>query len=187
MFRIQKLLIEEYREIYEPIIVENPFTQVNERGIGLRQYHIGLTRSNIFFGCDDFDNTNLGNIRGNGVDPEIETFDLVSMLPLQFIKLNFFRKRGRDIMRIIICGEEDRPMFFEFGGHFYKRLFWKTWRERISSIRLLHPNLMHINGSSPFSSTDVLADDEICQAVVHRVPSMCSYGNCSLSPYINSE
>lgn len=41
MFRIQKLMLQEYRDIYEPVIVENPFTQVTEYGEGLRQYHIG--------------------------------------------------------------------------------------------------------------------------------------------------
>lgn len=41
MFRIQKLLLEEFREIYEPVIVENPFTQVTDKGLGIRQYHIG--------------------------------------------------------------------------------------------------------------------------------------------------
>lgn len=44
MFRIQKLMLEEYRDIYEPVIVENPFTQVTEYGEGLRQYHIGFVK-----------------------------------------------------------------------------------------------------------------------------------------------
>ncbi|TMW43763.1 hypothetical protein DOY81_011159, partial [Sarcophaga bullata] len=66
-------------------------------------------------------------------------------MPLQFIKLNFCRKRGREMMRICICGEEEKPMLFEFGGHLYKSLFWKIWRERVASIRLLHPHLFHIS------------------------------------------
>ncbi|XP_073829596.1 uncharacterized protein [Musca autumnalis] len=190
MFRIQKLMIEEYEEIYEPIIVENPFTQVTENGIGLRQFHIGLTRSKLLFGCDDFDKTDLEDVHGHqNKDPEIETFELVSMLPLQFVKLNFFRKQKRDIMRIVVCGEddddEDKPMFFEFGGHLYKRLFWNTWRESIATIRLLHPNLLHINASSPFSSTDVHAEEEICHAVIHT-HSMYSLGDCSMSLCANS-
>lgn len=41
MFRIQKVMMAEYNDIYEPVIVENPFTQVTECGQGLRQYHIG--------------------------------------------------------------------------------------------------------------------------------------------------
>lgn len=43
MFRIQKLMLAEYRDIYEAVLVENPFTQVTEYGEGLRQYHIGWT------------------------------------------------------------------------------------------------------------------------------------------------
>lgn len=42
MFRIQKLLLSEYEDIYEPVIVENPLTQVTEDGIGIKQYQIGL-------------------------------------------------------------------------------------------------------------------------------------------------
>ncbi|XP_075156494.1 uncharacterized protein LOC142229801 [Haematobia irritans] len=182
MFRIQKLMIAEYRELYEPVIVENPFTQVDEFGNGLQQFHIGLTRSKLIFGCDDFDNSHVQNVYGNGLDPEIETFDLVSILPLQFLKLKFFRKKGRDIMRIVICGEEDKPMFFEFGGHLYKKLFWKMWKERVSTIRLLHPKLDHLTGSSPFSSTDVLAEEIICHAIVHNTPSIYSFGQCSMLP-----
>lgn len=47
MFRIQKLLLEEFREIYEPVIVENPFTQVTDKGLGIRQYHIGVFSSKV--------------------------------------------------------------------------------------------------------------------------------------------
>ena len=42
MFRIQKLLLAEYPDLYEPVYVENPFTQVDKHGQGLRQYHIGM-------------------------------------------------------------------------------------------------------------------------------------------------
>lgn len=82
----------------------------------------GLTRSKLLFGCDDFETTDLDNFYGNDLDPEIETFQMISMMPLQFLKLNFFRKENRDIMRIVVCGEEDKPMFFEFGGHLYKNV-----------------------------------------------------------------
>uniref|UniRef100_A0A1B0B6D4 Uncharacterized protein n=1 Tax=Glossina palpalis gambiensis TaxID=67801 RepID=A0A1B0B6D4_9MUSC len=181
MFRIQKVMIAEYNDIYEPVIVENPFTQVTECGQGLRQYHIGLTRTKLIFGCDDFDDcADLNSCLYREIDPEIETFQLVSLLPLQFVKLQFFRKQNRDIMCITICGEEDKPMFFEFGGHLYKNLFWNTWRERVSTIRLLHPPLFHISGSSPFSSTDILAEEESCQVLIHPEPKF-SFSRCSFS------
>ena len=53
-------------------------------------------------------------------DPEIETFQLVSLLPLQFIKLKFYRKKQRDVMQLTVCGDEENPMYFEFGGHKYR-------------------------------------------------------------------
>lgn len=83
---------------------------------------VGLTRSNIIFGCDDFDYSDLEDFHYKGLDPEIETFQLVSLMPLQFIKLHFYRKKDRNIMRVCICGEEEKPMLFEFGGHLYKRV-----------------------------------------------------------------
>ncbi|XP_036320156.1 uncharacterized protein LOC118734548 [Rhagoletis pomonella] len=176
MFRIQKLLLEEFREIYEPVIVENPFTQVTEDGQGIRQYHIGLTPSKIIFGCDDFDLTDMDNYGYHSMDPEIETFQLVSLLPLQFLLVKFFRKQGRCIMRLCIVGDEDKPMFFEFGGHLYKNLLWNTWRERIATIRLSQPMFFNISGCSPFSSTDVLVEDEEVEALVHSAPhSVASY------------
>ncbi|XP_018792969.1 PREDICTED: uncharacterized protein LOC108971389 [Bactrocera latifrons] len=177
MFRIQKLMLEEFREIYEPVIVENPFTQVTDKGLGIRQYHIGLTPTKLVFGCDDFDQTDLDDVGYHNMDPEIETFQLVSLLPLQFLQVKFFRKQGRCIMRLCIVGDEDKPMFFEFGGHMYKNLFWNTWRERIATIRLAQPILFHISGCSPFSSTDVLLEEEEVQALVHS-PPLSIASNC---------
>lgn len=61
-------------------------------------------------------------------------------------------------------------MFFEFGGHISQNLFWNTWRERIATLKQMGPNLFNLTGSSPFSSTDVIPDEEEVSVTIHRVP-----------------
>ncbi|BFG04748.1 uncharacterized protein DMAD_03639 [Drosophila madeirensis] len=182
MFRVQKTLLAEYEEIYEPVLVENPFTLVDTRGIGLRQYHVALTSSRIIFGCDNFykhgQRDSVASSYGNCLDPEIECFELVSLIPLQLIRFNFYRYLDRCLMMVSVNHQlqltsplsQERPMILEFGGHVYKTHFWRTWRERVSTIRLMQPLYSQITGHSPFSSTDVMVDDEETVALVHKAP-----------------
>ncbi|XP_017072691.1 uncharacterized protein LOC108108948 [Drosophila eugracilis] len=187
MFRVQKVLLAEYEEIYEPVLVENPFTLVDIRGVGLRQYHIGLTCNRLLFGCDNFSKYgDKPSYLARGLDPEIESFDLASMLPLQLIRFHFFRKANRCLMMLNIIQPLGRPMailehpmVFEFGGHIFKQYFWHTWRERVSAIRVMQPAYNQITGSSPFSSTDVQLDEEVTVAQVHSAPRTPSiYSAC---------
>ncbi|SPP74783.1 uncharacterized protein LOC117580448 [Drosophila guanche] len=182
MFRVQKTLLAEYEEIYEPVLVENPFTLVDTRGIGLRQYHVALTPSRIIFGCDNFykhgQRDNVASCYGNCLDPEIECFELVSLIPLQLIRFNFYRHLDRCLMMVSVSHQlqltaplsQERPMILEFGGHVFQTYFWRTWRERVSTIRLMQPLYSQITGHSPFSSTDVMVDDEETAALVHKAP-----------------
>ena len=126
-------------------------------------YFAGLTRTKIIFGCDDFDSIDLDEYYYKGLDPEIETFQLVSLMPLQFIKLNFCRKRGREMMRICICGEEEKPMLFEFGGHLYKsvsrfRIFCnnKQWLRRHVTIWLILKKIVVVFTRSYQPSRDTI-------------------------------
>ncbi|XP_037714855.1 uncharacterized protein LOC119558708 [Drosophila subpulchrella] len=187
MFRVQKVLLAEYEEIYEPVLVENPFTLVDIRGMGLRQYQIGLTCNRLLFGCDNFSKYgDVPSFLARGLDPEIESFELVSMLPLQLIRFHFFRKATRCLMMLNIVQPLGRPlailehpMIFEFGGHIFKQHFWHTWRERVASIRVMQPIYGQITGASPFSSTDVQLDEELTVAQVHPVPRTPSlYSAC---------
>lgn len=41
LFRVQKLLRSEYDDFNEDILIENPFTEVTDDGIGKRQLYIG--------------------------------------------------------------------------------------------------------------------------------------------------
>ncbi|EDW35993.1 GL16918 [Drosophila persimilis] len=182
MFRVQKTLLAEFEEIYEPVLVENPFTLVDSRGIGLRQYHVALTSSRIIFGCDNFfKHGQAGSVSssyGNGLDPEIECFELVSLIPLKLIRFNFYRYLDRCLMMVSVNKHlqlipplsQERPMILEFGGYIFKSYFWRTWRERVSTIRVMQPLYSQITGHSPFSSTDVVVDDEETVALIHKAP-----------------
>ncbi|XP_030387812.1 uncharacterized protein LOC115634299 [Scaptodrosophila lebanonensis] len=186
MFRVQKLLLSEFDEIYEPVLVENPFTLVDAKGIGVRQYHIALTCTRIVFGCDNFykhgEQCCEPRWHSLGLDPEIECFELVSMMPLQFIRFNFFRKGQRYIMIINVQNLEmqEKPMIFEFGGHVYKQHFWHMWRERVAAIKVMQPRFAHITCSSPFSSTDVQLEEELQRVDVHSKPRSI-FGVCYTS------
>ncbi|EDW01074.1 uncharacterized protein LOC6559247 [Drosophila grimshawi] len=189
MFRLQKVLHTEYNEIYEPLMVESPFTLVDAHGVGLRQYQIGLSSSMLLFGCDNFykhgsEQCGDPNWQYNILDAEIECFDLISLVPLEYVRFNFYRKYDRCIMMISVPpnGNQlppDRPMIFEFGGHIHKQYYFQTWRECVACLRTFLPRLRHINGASPFSSTDIQVDEvqHIAQVhVPHRpqsVYSMC--------------
>ncbi|EDW62029.1 uncharacterized protein [Drosophila virilis] len=176
MFRVQKVLLTEYQEIYEPVMVESPFTLVDAHGVGLRQYHIALTGTKLLFGCDNFYKHEEYGSEPNwyclGQDPEIECFDLISMVPLEYIRFNFYRKRERYLMMLSVQPLEqhlpaERPMIFEFGGHIHKQYFWHTWRERIASIRTHESRFNQITGASPFSSSDIQMDEVQHHVQVH--------------------
>lgn len=175
MFRVQKVLLSEYQELYEPVMVEGPFTLVDAHGQGLRQYQIALTGSKILFGCDNFDkheeHCREANCFNRGLDPEIECFDLISMVPLESIRFNFCRKADRCLMLLSVQAlRPERPMIFEFGGHVHKQYFWHTWRERVASIRSYQPRFYQITGASPFSSSDIQIEEEQHHVLIHHVP-----------------
>ncbi|KAH8290497.1 hypothetical protein KR054_003557 [Drosophila jambulina] len=187
MFRLQKVLLAEYEEIYEPLLVENPIVLVDFQGTGLRQYQMGLTCNHLLFGCDKIveSSRKWSWLMVKGQDHEIESFELTCILPLQFLRFHFYRKGSRYLMMITAVQpsgqpvvSKEQPMIFEFGGHRYRQHYWHTWRERVASIRAMQTRYNHITGASPFSSTDVLLEDEIITvAQVHRrpqTPSLCS-------------
>ncbi|KAH8413672.1 hypothetical protein KR222_003184 [Zaprionus bogoriensis] len=189
MFRVQKVLLSEYQEIYEPVMVENPFTLVDAQGQGLRQYQIALTGSKLLFGCDNFEKhepheqlqPHVEQLRqpdcsNRGLDPEIECFDLISMVPLEYIRFNFYRKADRYLMMLSVQPalhdqlRPERPMIFEFGGHIHRQYYWHTWRERVASIRTSRTRFHQISGASPFSSSDVQLEEQLEHRVLVHVP-----------------
>ncbi|KAH8299573.1 hypothetical protein KR044_003056 [Drosophila immigrans] len=176
MFRVQKVLLAEYHEIYEPVMIESPFTLVDANGQGLSQYQVALTASKLLLGSDNFDKQEEQDedydFLNRGLDPEIECFDLISMVPLEYIRFNFYRKHDRCQMMLSVQHQElqlkaEHPMIFEFGGHIHKQYYWHTWRERVAMLRCYQPRYSHITGASPFSSSDVHIEEELHKAQIH--------------------
>lgn len=160
-------------------MIESPFTLVDADGHGLCQYQIALTSSKLLFGSDNFDKHeehgeeyDEPDVSNRGLDPEIECFDLISMVPLEYIHFNFYRQRDRCLMMLSVQSVDhqlkaERPMIFEFGGHIHKQYYWHTWRERISLIRCYQSRYNNITGASPFSSSDVHMEEEVHHVQVH--------------------
>lgn len=141
MFRVQKLLQSEYDDFDEEILIENPFTEVSDDGIGKRQLYIGehlfththalikcpagLTNSKIFIACDTFDAncTRDTSTVLRQIDPEIESMVLLSLFPIEALNFNFIEQDGRQVMMINFGILKTR--YFEIGGHLWRnvRLF----------------------------------------------------------------
>lgn len=97
--RIQKLLFAEYEELAgEKILVESPFAETTRDGRGLREVALGLTRTKLLVATDMFRNQELYWCLP-GIDPSIETLELISVYPLEFITLSIFRRRYRKVLK----------------------------------------------------------------------------------------
>lgn len=128
--RIQKLLMTEYNDFEDTILIESSFAQVEENGHGLRAVQLGLT-SNSFIIAQDVFNVDYSNIfyydHSMDVDPEIETLELSSIIPLDCLTLRTYRKGFRLILKIVLC--TGQILFFEFGGMLLRNVVY-----RISSV-----------------------------------------------------
>ena len=66
------------------------------------------------------DNSNYNNYLFNKynsskyIDPEIESLELLSIIPLHLVSMSCLRKGQRQILKISYCTK--RTMYFEFGG-----------------------------------------------------------------------
>lgn len=47
MCRIQKLLLCEYKDFDDTVLIESPFAQITENGMGIRQVQIGKHSKNM--------------------------------------------------------------------------------------------------------------------------------------------
>lgn len=133
--RIQKLLSAEYSSFHEDILVESPFAQLSKRMKGIRSVQIALTEKNLIIASDIFLHELL---MVNRVDAEVETLELLQIIPLKFLKLKLTRKGLHDkfFMKIIYKRNPHRAWkVFEFGGHFMKHFYWDVWSERLCEMR----------------------------------------------------
>lgn len=92
--RIGKLLLSEYPALSETILVESPFAETTRNGRGLRQVALGLTPTRLIVATDVL-RTNPDFLFPPGTDASIESFELVSVYPLEYVTLSVFRRRRR--------------------------------------------------------------------------------------------
>lgn len=96
--RIQKLLLSEYCDFSDTVLVESPFAQTTRDGRGLREVALGLTPSKLVIAADIL-NENPEFICPPDLDPSIESFELVSVYPLDCVALSVFRRRRRRTLK----------------------------------------------------------------------------------------
>jgi len=96
--RIRKLLLSEYREFSETILVESPFAETTRNGRGIRQVSLGLTPTKLIVAADILQ-TNPSFFCPPGIDVSIESFELVSVYPLEYVTLSVFRRRRRRTLK----------------------------------------------------------------------------------------
>lgn len=96
--RIRKLLLSEYHEFSETILVESPFAETTRNGRGIRQVALGLTPTRLIVAADILQ-TNPDFFCPPGIDASIESFELVSVYPLEYVTLSVFRRRRRRTLK----------------------------------------------------------------------------------------
>ncbi|XP_016843788.1 uncharacterized protein LOC100678770 isoform X1 [Nasonia vitripennis] len=166
--RIHKLLLAEYEELAgEKILVESPFAETTRDGRGLGQVALGLTRTKLLVATDVFRNNELYRCLP-GIDPSIETLELISVYPLEFITLSVFRRRSAclDYPQRRFC--DGRAKYFELGGLANRAKYWRRWRDRVR--RLLERKCL---GSSLSETT--VAGNSTCASTCYLVSSGCEY------------
>ncbi|CAL1689274.1 unnamed protein product [Lasius platythorax] len=128
--RIRKLLLSEYCEFSETILVESPFAETTRNGRGLRQVALGLTPTKLIVAADVLQ-TNPGFICPSDIDVSIESFELVSVYPLEYVTLSVFRRRRRRTLKARFI--DGRANYYELGG-VRRRFFWRIWCEQVRKL-----------------------------------------------------
>ncbi|XP_011880382.1 PREDICTED: uncharacterized protein LOC105568916 [Vollenhovia emeryi] len=166
--RIRKLLLSEYRELSETILVESPFAETTRNGRGIRQVALGLTPTRLIVAADILQ-INPGFYCPPGIDASIESFELVSVYPLEYVTLSVFRRRpdfSHSIyLRLIALRFVDgRANYYELGGA-RRRISWKIWCEQVRRLLAYKTNGSSLSettaASSSSSSTLYLLSSEI--------------------------
>ncbi|KAI4501987.1 hypothetical protein M0802_002669 [Mischocyttarus mexicanus] len=166
--RIQKLLLSEYCDFSDTVLVESPFAETTRDGHGLRQVALGLTPERLIVAADVFKQNSNHFLCPSDLDPSIESFELVSVYPLEYITLTIFARRHRktlkgryiydvtrkDLSRLI----DGRIHYYELGGINRRELFWKIWCDQIRILlakKTKSSSLSEASAASSSSTTTV--------------------------------
>ncbi|XP_055371535.1 uncharacterized protein LOC129605668 [Condylostylus longicornis] len=136
MLRLCRLVMDEFNGLKEEVIIESPFAQITQDGEGIRQVQLGLTRKYLLVGKDNFDKAeteSLSNIYFKAdIEPEFESMRLIQIIPLKAIRIKVYRRDSRELLKII-AGNNSKIIYFEFGGHLLRRMYWNIWKDRIEN------------------------------------------------------
>ncbi|XP_030755784.1 uncharacterized protein LOC115882075 isoform X2 [Sitophilus oryzae] len=128
--RVQKLLLSEYCDFDDMVLIESPFAQTTKEGTGMRQVHLGLTPSKLILATDVLPPVSNGNFACSScIDPEIETFELIAIYPVECVNLSVYRRKKRQALKARFCN--NRVLYFELGGFERRSMFWNLWCEKV--------------------------------------------------------
>ncbi|XP_039295163.1 uncharacterized protein LOC111055124 isoform X1 [Nilaparvata lugens] len=185
--RIQKLLFNEYSDFEDVVLLESPFTETSEDGRGLRQVQMGLTTTKLILATDiikSYDNNGTsfaycleaGRI---GIDPEIESLELVSLFPVEVVNLSVYHRKTRHTLKAHFCN--DTILYFELSGSEKRNMFWNLWLERIN---FLSPDNDHSSvssescgGSTASTSTLYIVGSQLNVMEPGRAQLLCYYNH----------
>lgn len=179
--RIQKLLFSDYCDFEDMVLVESPFAQTTREGKGIRQVHLGLTPTKLILAADVLPPVNLLDVNYlAGIDPDIETFELVAVYPIECVNLSVFHRRKRQTLKAHFCN--DRILYFELGGLVKRNMFWNLWCERVTFLNPEDPGSSRSETSvatSTSNSTLYLLDTKkgVNEAGLHQFWCKFGYGN----------
>ncbi|KAG5897141.1 hypothetical protein JTB14_025094 [Gonioctena quinquepunctata] len=184
--RVQKLLFSEYSEFEDMVLIESPFAQTTKDGTGIRQVHLGLTPSKLVLATDVLPPVEYVNFTYSpGIDPEIETFELIAIYPVECVSLSVYRTKKTQALKARFCN--NRVLYFELGGFEKRAMFWNLWCER---VRFLCPSESGSSrsetsvGTSSTGSTLYLLDQKF--VAVNGIKQLwCKFGpdsNCDTIP-----
>ncbi|XP_018312586.1 uncharacterized protein [Mycetomoellerius zeteki] len=147
--RIRKLLLSEYHEFSETILVESSFAETTRNGRGVRQVSLGLTPTRLIVAADILQ-TNPGFFCPPYIDASIESFELVSVYPLEYVTLSVFRRRRRRTLKARFI--DGRANYYELGGE-RRRVSWKIWCEQIRRLLACKTNGSSLSETTAASSS----------------------------------
>ncbi|KAJ8939758.1 hypothetical protein NQ318_004172, partial [Aromia moschata] len=131
--RVQKLLFSEYCDFEDMVLIESPFAQTTKEGKGIRQVHIGITPSKLVLATDILPPVEFGTCKYTpGVDPEIETFELIAIYPVECVNLSVYRRKQRQALKARFCN--NKVLYFELGGFEKRGMFWNLWCEKVKFL-----------------------------------------------------
>ncbi|XP_019876319.2 uncharacterized protein LOC109604231 isoform X2 [Aethina tumida] len=131
--RVQKLLFSEFCDFDDMVLLESPFAQTTKDGTGIRQVHLGLTPSKLILATDVLPPVNE-NITSYvpGIDPEIETFELIAIYPVTCVNLSVYHRKRRQALKARFCN--NKVLYFELGGFQKRKMFWNLWCEKVKFL-----------------------------------------------------